>query len=537
VKFGTLSATHPEFDAEQIRRLALLFRGGYAILRCAHMFVPQTPGETPERYQHRMKFASYVNHLAPVIGYITGSLFSTTLAVAPGADADKAGTPGGKAPGAFWVEFGRDADLTGRSFSSVIQEATADALLQRRALLCVDLPTAAGPFVSRADEEATGAGRGYVVPLPLSAMPNWGEDASGELTWAVVATREKVRGSLEEAATGAERWSWKLWRRDEATGAVTWSEYQITRKPDDPELRPDDEIPPVSEDVPTSFRQIPIVILELPEPLWAGEKAGPLAEEHFRRRSELGGAITRGLVEVPFIKRGPEVPAMGEALPSETQQNPHRGAAFTDRARQAGWVAIGSDDEIGFAGPSGRAYEISAKERDAVRDEIHRTLSVMALSLANTGAVVGRSGESKREDRNATIQVLRALGTHVKSFAEKVYRTLSEARGEDVAWTAHGIDTFDLEDRGELVKEAIDVDTLAIPSVTFARTYKTRVALALAPNASPQDKAQIQKEIQEGITEIADPVEALLKHQPPPGGEEPDEDEDEDEDEPPESKP
>lgn len=530
--YGILKATHPDFDAAQIRRLSLLFRGGYEILRNANLFVPKTPGETDERYQHRLKLASYVNHLAPVIGYITGSLFATSLVVTPGGDADDASTPGEEAPDEFWLEFAKDADRCGRDFSSLAQETVAQALLHRRAVLCVDLPPAP-EAVSRADEEAAGGGRGYVVPLPVEALRNWHHANDGELSWAVVYTCEPVRDRIEDAVSGICLQSWKVWRRDE-TG-VTWSLYERRMGPKDNEPRDDEDIAPVAENVPTSFARIPIVVLDLPEPLWAGEKAGPLAEEHFRRRSELGGAISRGLVEVPYIKRGPEVPAMNAALPSETQQNPHRGERFTDQARNAGWVAIGADDEIGFASPNGKAYEISAKERDEVREEIHRTLSVMALSLANTGAAVQRSGESKREDRSATTQVLRALAAEVRTFAVKVYETLSVARNEDVAWTAHGIDTFDLDERGELVKEAIDVETLSIPSVTFARQYKTRVALALVPNASPQDKAQIQKEIVEGITEIVDPVEALLKNQPPPKPGDEDEDEtEEDETEPPE---
>lgn len=522
--YGILKATHPDFDAAQIRRLSLLFRGGYDILRNAGLFVPKTPGESDERYRHRLSLASYVNHLAPVIGYITGSLFATELVVTDGSDADDASTPGGKAEDPFWTEFGKDADRCGQSFSAVMQGTVAQALLHRRAVLAVDLPLGAEGAVSRAEEEAAGAGRGYVVPLPIDAMRNWHESEDGELSWAVVHSCEPVRDRIEDAVSGVCVLSWKVWRRDAATGLVTWSLYAIRRGPKDPDLRDEDDIPAVVENEATSFARIPLVVLDLPEPLWAGEKAGPLAEEHFRRRSELAGAISRGLVEVPYIKRGPEIPAMGAALPSETQQNPHRGERFTEQARTAGWVAIGAEDEIGFASPTGKAYEISAKERDEVREEIHRTLSVMALSLANTGAALTRSGESKREDRSATTQVLRALAGIVRTFATRVYETIATARGEDVAWTAHGIDTFDLDERGELVKEALDVNTLSIPSVTFARSYKTRVALALVPNASPQDKAQIQKEIQDGITEIADPVEALLKRGAVP---EPEDEEDE----------
>jgi hypothetical protein len=146
----------------------------------------------------------------------------------------------------------------------------------------------------------------------------------------------------------------------------------------------------------------------------------------------------------------------------------------------------------------------------------------MALSLANTGAAVGRSGESKAEDRSATEIVLGYLGALAREFGIKIYRCVSEARGEDVTWVAHGLDSFDIEDRADLIDEAVQLETIEIPSLTWKKEHKKQLAFATTRGASPETKAVIGKEIDDGMEEAVEVAaamkEAALKtaQNPPP---------------------
>jgi hypothetical protein len=73
------------------------------------------------------------------------------------------------------------------------------------------------------------------------------------------------------------------------------------------------------------------------------------------------------------------------------------------------------------------------------------------------------------------------------------------ARGEDVVWTPHGLDKFELEDRDGILKEALAIDAISIPSPTFRKLYKTKLAYALVGNAPPETQDVIRSEIERGV--------------------------------------
>ena len=163
-----------------------------------------------------------------------------------------------------------------------------------------------------------------------------------------------------------------------------------------------------------------------------------------------------------------------------------------------GYVVLGKDDDIGFAEPGGAAYELVDKQLEKLVDEMFRVVHQMASSVSATKQALARAAASKAEDRRATEIVLAAYGALVRDFAKRIYDCLSAARGEDVVWTVHGLDKFELEDRDGIVKEALSLDAIAIPSPTFRKTYKTKIALALVGNVPPETQDVIREEIERG---------------------------------------
>ena len=132
-------------------------------------------------------------------------------------------------------------------------------------------------------------------------------------------------------------------------------------------------------------------------------------------------------------------------------------------------------------------------------DEMFRIVHQMAASVAATKTALGRAGVSKAEDRRATEIVLGAYGALIRDFAVRVYDCLATARGEDVVWTPHGLDKFELEDRDAILKEAMAIDVIAIPSATFKKLYKTKLAYALLGNVPPETQEVIREEIEDGV--------------------------------------
>jgi hypothetical protein len=506
VVYKQLNRKHREYDAELWERLRLLKKGGYEILKNAKLFVPKYPAENDDVYNFRLKQASYIGLLGKVCGYLVGSLFGESLSVNPPTEgaADAPKLPDEK----FYKEFFDDCDLEDTDYSQFMRNTVYDALIFQRALVGIDMPAKPEGVEpsTRAEEEALDLGRAYLYRVDLSALINWhsvpratkGPIKGSEFVWAVIKGVEESRDD-PMGDDSKYRETFKVWRV--VNGVVTWEKWRTKELDEQHKPEPDDELELVSPPAPTSFKSIPIEEVRLPEELWVGNAAGPMCEEHFRDRSMLKGDMARSLHEVGFVKQGPEMPAVHGAMPSDVQQNPNRGAQARAAVTNKGWVVIGSQDELGFAGPSGRAHELVVSWLDKVKEEVQGVVNTMALSVSNTSAAVQRSGDSKREDKSATTIILQALALCTKEAAKRVMRHVAQARAEDVEWTAGGLNTFDKAERSELVAEATEMELSPIPSPTWQREYKTNLALATLPNATPEQKRQITKEIHANITD------------------------------------
>jgi hypothetical protein len=525
VLYGVMNRKHVEYDALFWERLRLLKAGGYEILKHAHLFVPKYPAEREEVYRFRLKQASYIGLLGKVCGYLVGSLFLESLTVGPPTEA-KGEEP--KFPDAdFYKKFFEDCDLEDTDYSQFLRNAVYEALIYRRALIGIDLPEASAvPPETKAEEDALDLSRAWLYRIDLSSLINWhsvprvtkGPIKGTEFVWAILKGEERDR-SNPLGGHDEYRETFKIWRMINGVAHFErWRTRVLTEK--DPP-KDDDELEQVSELTATSFRAIPIEELRLPEELWVGHAAGPMCEEHFRDRSMLKGDMARSLHEVGYVKQGPEIPAVHGALPSHVQQNPNRGAEAQKAVTSNGWVVIGSGDELGFAGPSGRAHALVVEWLDKVKEEVQGVVNTMALSISNTGAALQRSGDSKREDRSATTIILQALATCTKEAAKRVMRHVSEARNETVEWTSSGLNTFDKTERTELVNEGVQMETVSIPSPTWKRAYYTQLAHATLPNATPEEKRMIADEIANNVTNeqvSMDPIERARQMAAAEGG-------------------
>lgn len=493
--YGQLCQKHPEYDGELWTNVGLLYRGGWEMLRNASRFIEQAPRERSDFYKWRLRGTSYINYFARLVGYLTGSLFNETLNVGAGTD-PSSNEPKPLPDPAFYERFSTDCDLTGTDFSQFMRTTLTDALVYRRALVQVDLPRATtfsdgSAPANRAQEEELGLNRAYLIALPIESMFDWEKSPDGRYVWCVL---HRIRRDRATPLTNRKAYQheFKLWWM--ADGLARYAVLRTKAIEKDDELQPDDELQIVEPERLTSFTEIPIRDLDLPEALWVGNQAGPLCQEHFRRRSDLMGAMGRSLVEIPFVKLGPEIPAVHGPL-SEAQSNPNRGHDVLGRGKEDA-VIIGSEDEIGFAGPSGRAFELARTECRDVREEIFASVNAMALQLENTASAVRRSGESKAEDRGATAIILTFLAQQTREFAQQVMGLVSSARRETVEWKASGLDTFDQEDRAQILEEASLLESLRIPSPTLQLLGRLKLANAILPNATAKEKTKIRKELE-----------------------------------------
>lgn len=511
MKVGLLRQRNPEYAGGRWEELGDLYVGGYALVEKASRYLPRFVGETPERYAERLSAASYLNYIGQITDSFVANLFAQELTLTP----DEASK---EAPDPFYEALASDADLRGTPFVKLLREVFTSALVKGKALVALDFPTPGAAPVSLAEEEALGAARAYAFEIPAEQLIDWEMDDRGGFAWAILHRQIVRRASpLERRDRVVEEF--KVWLLE--GGRARWELYRTRARKPNEEIGDEEEVALAARGT-TTFRRIPLLELVMPAGLWVGNKLGTLAREHFQRRSALNAAENKSLFAVPYVKLGPEISAPGEAIPSEVQQDPNRGRDPRREFHTRGYVVLGKDDDLGFAEPTGGAYELVTTQLEALVDEMFRVVHQMAASISSTSTAVGRAAISKAEDRRATEIVLAAYGALVRDFAKRLYDTVSAARGEAIVWRPHGLDKFELEDREGILKEALALDAVAIPSATFKTLYKTKLAFALVGNVPPETQDTIRDEIEQGVEhelELRELMEeALVEEGPGAGG-------------------
>src|SRR5215469_10340705 len=179
--------------------------------------------------------------------------------------------------------------------------------------------------------------------------------------------------------------------------------------------------------------------------------------------------------------------------------DPHRADEGPQHAlAKKGFMVLGEKDKIQFAEPLGSCYEIVDRQLTQLVDEMFRITHHMSSSVAASKGMY-RSAKSKIEDRHAMEIVLSAFGSIVRQFVKHLFDFISASRGDDTIWHPHGMDTYELEDRDLLIKEATFVDSFNIPSKTFKKVHKTKLAFAFAGNVPTATKTKMRDEINEGV--------------------------------------
>jgi hypothetical protein len=499
IPYGVARQKHADYTAnvDVWSELSDLYKGGYALAAHASRYLPRLVGETQERYDDRIKAAGYVNYLGQIIDYFVSALFSHDLNVTEPADASDPTTVGASGDQSFWSIFAANADRRGTSIVDVLKSVFRSALLKQRSYIGADLPRpvdTTAPQNAR-DEQKSGLTRGYLYEIPVEQITNWKlEEATGAFSWCIINRCDQPQPS-PFVAVGKIVETFKIWTRDDS-GAVRWDLFAIQYEPE--KLPKPEDVVAWTDGGVTTFATIPIQTLELSDAFWVGNKIGPLAKEHFQRRSTLVSSENKNLCAIPVYQAGPEVPAVGGSI-SLNSEDPERGNDFTTRAQQKGYVVVGANDKIYYAEPSGSCYELVDKQIVALKDEMFRVVHQMAASVSNNSTSLGRSGMSKKQDRLAEAIVLGEFGRIVRDFAKRIYDTVTAMRGESIVWVTSGLDAYDGEDRETLIVEAAQLDLVSIPSRTFKVEYKSSIAEKLLPTLNPQTKKVIRKEIEDGV--------------------------------------
>jgi hypothetical protein len=448
---------HPDYKRQKLmwRMYRDLYAGGHGFKHRAADYLLRRQKEPLDVYAERLQRVFYQNYIGSIVDWYVSTLFrrEPSLQLEGGLESGQR----------FLGELADDCDLRGTTLASLFRQCLVDALVTGRTHILIDFPRAAETPANRAEEDAAGLSRAYLIHYRAEDLINWSIDERGDYDWVVLRQSVRRQPQIESPEMMEETY----WYYFDKTSYRTYRRIEHDNEPTSIEL--------IAYGAHSLVRQarVPLFTLDLGEGLWLLNKAGHLQLEHFNKSNALGWAITMGLFAMPVIY-------------SDREWNQIVGESY--------YIQLGPEDKFGWTEPDGKVYQIAADNLNALKEEIYR---VCYLSQASGELEGGRaqSAASKQLDFTITEEVLRAYGALVKDCIRRVLRSISEAREDGVAISVMGLDELDISDFGAELQDATNLLSLGIQSPTLKRQIYQRLALKYLSDARQETKDQIAREI------------------------------------------
>jgi hypothetical protein len=453
-----INVEHPEYVARRamMRRHRDLYAGGEQMREHAGEYLTRRQKEPMAVYHERLNRAFYENYIGSIIEWYAATLFRRE----PLVQVDGADESGRR----FFGDLIEDADLRGTSITDFFRKQFIETLIHGASYTLVDFPRTWAPAASRADEDALGKSRAYLVGYTPEHLINWSFDDRGSFEW-VVLRSSHLRKKSVECSDWLEETSWIYYDR---------SEYRLYKRRCAP--GEDGAIEKVSSG-PHGFAElamVPMFEMRVPEGLWLMNKAGLLQLEHFNKSNALGWAITMSLFAMPVVyTERPWDQVMSESY----------------------YIQLGPQDRFGWTEPEGKVFQIAADNLTRLQEEIYRICYLMSQSGGmNSGAPM--SGLSKLRDFAITQEVLRAYGDAVKDSMKRVLRATAAARQDELRIDVAGLDEFDIADFRTDLENAGQLLALGIESPTLKKQVFKRLAYKYLCDMRQEIKDSISAEIE-----------------------------------------
>lgn len=512
--YKLLTRNHKDYKGKHWARYRALYAGGDQLLENKEVMkdvFPKYSAEEDDTYKERLKRAFYLPYPGGIIDAIVAALTAEPLTIKAEPEPDP-----------FYSEFYADCSKVGgkkQTLAQLLREQVLTALLCKTAWTLVDLPPAPkGPdgqpmeYTNAKAQAEAGALRAYACSVPPECVIDWDEDDTGALNWALVKHTTSQRPSIQEDRD-TELETFMYYTRD------GWAKYEISHKVGE-KIDEGAEVALVDSGS-HSFGGVPLIRMSVPEGLHAMGKISCIAVEILNKRSALSWAQYKTLLPVPVAYLSPADP-----LNPATEDDDR---AVAQKHSPGHMRVMAAEDRMEYFSPDAGPFQFAADDLNLLRDEMHRVLHHMALSVDNSGAALQRSADSKAIDAAVTAVVLRALAGYVREHALDIYRTIQIGRKDpEVVWSAVGMEDFDDSTAGALIEQALSLEAVRIPSATFQVAYKFQIAKRLLGNDADEDTLDLIKEELENAISQEDIMSAheIATGQKPPAEnpDEPDED-------------
>ena len=452
-----INREHPEYVARKAiwKQYKDLYAGGEQLRTNASLYLVRRHKEPGEIYLERLGRVFYENYIGSIIDWYAATLMLCEPGLLFGGS-DTAAKD-------FYGVLSDDCDLKGTSLSGFFRQRFVEALVCGKSYIVVDFPKVKGEARSRAEEDACGRSRAYLMDYGPDEVINWSHDQMGGLEWVVLRTSCLQQSQVTDAK----------WERETRWIYYDRENYQIYRKAG--ESSPIELIDQGRHGL-ALLRRVPVFEMKVSEGLWLMNKSASLQLEHFNKSNALSWALTMGLFASPVIYSDQEwKQVVGESY----------------------YIQLGKDDRFGWTEPEGKVYQIAADNLGNLRDEIYRVCYLMIQS-GDSGTGAHQSAVSKQMDFDTTEEVLLAYGDTVKESMKQILLAIAAARQDGVSIAISGMDEFDINDLGTELDDAQKLLGLGIESKTLKKEVFKRLALKYLSDASQDVKNRVAEEIEGG---------------------------------------
>ncbi|HUS05326.1 MAG TPA: hypothetical protein VMZ52_03470 [Bryobacteraceae bacterium] len=455
----TIQLEHPDYLARRLmwQRYRDLYVGGEQIKNNAPQYLSRRQSEPADVYGERLAAVFYENYIGSIVDWYAATLFRRE----PVFHVEGNSQAGRK----FFNEFTHDCDMKGSTITGFLRKQLVNTLVYGTSYTLLDFPRVASPLVNRAEEEASGAARAYLVEFTPENLINWSTDERGNYEWVVLRTAH-----LRNADT--QRLSWKEETR--------WTYYDRQNYREYRESSGDaKQVHIVAEGRHglAGQNKVPLFEMRASEGLWLLNKAGLLQLEHFNKSNALSWALTMGLFATPVVY-------------SERPWNQIVSESY--------YIQLGPNDRFGWTEPEGRVFQIAAQNLSRLQEEIYRVCYLLTQAGGASGATA-QSGLSKLRDFAITQEVLRGYGDMVKDSLNRILAAVEAARGDGLLIGASGLDEFDVGDFGADLQDAQSLLSFGIESPTLKKQIFKRLAAKYLCDVRQETKDRISQEIDDSF--------------------------------------
>ncbi len=449
---------HPGYASRKAtwKKYKDLYAGGDQFTANASEYLIRRHKEPMDVYYERLQRVFYENYLGSIVDWYAATLFRREPILSfQGAN---------ETAKAFYGELVEDCDLNGTCFSDFFRKALIETLVCGTAYVVVDFPRPTQRPRNRAEEEAVGGARAYLVQYGPQEAINWSYDSRGNFEWIVFRT-SRLRQPEPGRGTWALETTWIHYDKEE---------YRIYRKIEGQDRNGEPQPAGHGRHGLARLGMAPVFPLRVSDGLWMANKAASLQLEHFNKSNALSWALTMGLFASPVIY-------------SDREWNQIVGESY--------YIQLGPEDKFGWTEPEGRVYQVAADNLNRLKDEIYRVCYLMTQAGGGLSSGSPQSGLSKQRDFTITQEVLRAYGDAVKDVMNRVLRAIEAAREDGLAIDVSGLDEFDIGDFSSELEDAVKLLGLGAGSKTLRKQVLRKLALKYLCDVRQEIKDQIVGEI------------------------------------------